>query len=292
MLSAGFVYTDLLPYMHINSLLIFLLLSLTSCSLKYGNQQNNVFIIPAVTQPTYIARKNPAPRLADSISGVYPRLAGRFSFASSVALNKPDSLGNHDYFDSYQSYKPLMDADTLGTDGLELVADYHSNVVYQEPDSVSASIAKLFSPRRTYPVYLANSTPRTKLLYGKNSWVFAIQEAKDRDGQWRPIESKGFDFCGNGHWIMKIRAGQMAVFLMDKYQGTFNTLLRVRLQNGESRYISAPFAGKINESQFLVSRREHRILEEDKSAVDGMYYGATPAAVDSIQLREDLADIK
>ena len=168
--------------------------------------------------------------------------------------------------------------------GLELAADYGQSVVYQKPGNFGA-YAQLFPPRLTFPVYVANTSPHRKLLYGKNQRVFAIQEAKDRSGQWRPIESNGPDFCGNGQWVLKLRPGQMGVFLMDKYQGAFQTLLRVQLQNGDSRYISAPYKGQIDERQFALSAPERQRLEESDGAIQQLYFGAVPALADSIAYR-------
>lgn len=77
----------------------------------------------------------------------------------------------------------------------------------------------------------------------------------------------------------------MGVFLMDKYQGAFQTLLRVRLQNGDSRYISAPYKGQIDERQFALSAPERQRLEESDGAIQQLYFGAVPALADSIAYR-------
>ena len=244
---------------------------------------------PVVTQPAASGVPKPGLRHVDSIGWVWPPFVGRFAFARRIALDRPDSLGQDLCRQGYPCYRALDQADSLGTDGLELVADYASELVYQRPGALPAPVARLFPPRQTYPVYVVNATPRTKLLYGNGIAVFAVQEARDRTGQWRPIESKGL-LSGNGHWAVKLRPQQMAVFLVDKYAGDFVTQLRVRVQNGESRYVSAPFAGRIDERQFRVPELDYRSLESDPAgAVDGMYYGAVPAAVDTIQLGKDLS---
>ena len=83
--------------------------------------------------------------------------------------------------------------------------------------------------------------------------------------------------------MMKIRPRQMAVLMVDKYQGNFKTRLRVRLRNGNSRYVSVAYEGWINETQFLATQREKRLLEKDKLAVMALYYGAIPTALDSLE---------
>lgn len=226
----------------------------------------------------------PVPITAERIQEVYPPFVGRFRFTSRIALEQPDQLDSTEHLTDFARYIMLKDSSSLGTDGLEIAADYTQSVVYQKPGDFGG-YAYLYPPRNTFPVYVANTSPRRKLLYGKNQRVFAIQEAKDRTGEWRPIESEGPDFCGNGRWVTKLRPGQMGVFLMDKYRGTYQTFLRVRLQNGDSRYVSAPYKGQIDERQFTLSARERQRLEESDGAIQQLYYGAKPALADSIAYR-------
>lgn len=246
------------------------------------------FILPTVTQLASAKDRKPALQRADSIVWVWPPLVGRFAFARHIVLDQPDSLGDDLARQGYPSYSAFQEADSLGTDGLELVTDYPRELVYQHPGTLP-EVAKLFPARVTYPVYVVNSTPHTKLLYGNSRAVFAVQEAQDRTGCWRPIESKGL-LSGNNDWILKIRSQQMAVFLLDKYAGDFATRLRVRVQNGESRYVSPSYAGRINERQFQVPKVDYQSLVEDPAGVQDLYYGAVPAAVDSIQLHEERGD--
>jgi hypothetical protein len=241
------------------------------------------FVLPALAppkQPTLV----PVPVTAERIQEVYPPFVGRFRFTSRIALEHPDRVDSTEHLTDFARYRMLEDSSSLGTDGLEIAADYAQSVVYQKPGDFGA-YAHLFPPRNTFPVYVANTSPRRKLLYGKNQRVFAIQEAKDRTGEWRPIESQGPDFCGNGQWVLKLRPGQMGVFLMDKYSGTYQTLLRVRLQNGDSRYVSAPYKGQIDERQFALSATERQRLEKSDGAIQQLYFGAAPALADSIAYR-------
>jgi hypothetical protein len=274
--------------MLVRSLLFISLLADTGCHPPDGGQAPPLsqFTLPAVTQPGSVKDRKPALQRADSIVWVWPPLVGRFAFARHIALDQPDSLGDDLARQGYPSYSAFQEADSLGTDGLELVPDYPHELVYQYPGPLPA-LAKHYAVRVTYPVYVVNSTPHTKLLYGNSRAVFAVQEAQDRTGRWRPIESKGL-LSGNSHWIIKIRPHQMAVFLLDKYAGDFATRLRVRVQNGESRYVSPSYPGRINERQFQVPQVDYQSLVEDPAGVQGLYYGAVPAAVDSIRLHEDL----
>lgn len=277
------------------SLLFVSLLAGTGCHPTTESQAAPLppFIIPTVTQPTSATERKPALQHAASIVWVWPPLVGRFSFVRHLVLPPFDilsaDLGDDVARQGYPSYNTFQEADSLGSDGLELVPDYSHELVYRHPGPLPA-LAKRYAVRVTYPVYVVNSTAHTKLLYGNSRAVFAVQEAQDRTGCWRPIESKGL-LSGNSHWILKIRAHQMAVFLLDKYEGDFATRLRVRVQNGESRYVSPSYAGHINERQFQVPKTDYQSLVEDPAGVQGLYYGAVPALVDSIQLHKDRSDV-
>ncbi|UOQ54598.1 hypothetical protein [Hymenobacter cellulosivorans] len=254
----------------ISGLLPMLLLLFVGC--QTANDTLPQFEMPVVLQPELLGGKTPAALRVDSIRGVWPQLVGRFQFAKHLELNKPDSLGADKYY--LDSGQPFHGADTLNTDGLELIADYQSTTAYRNYSELLTRLA--------YPVYIVNSTPRTKLLCGKDFSVYAIQEAKDRTGEWRPIESRGPEPCGNGAWIMKIRPRQMAVLLFDKYQGCFKTMLRVRLRNGNSQYTSVAYEGWISETQFLATQQERRLLKKNNLAVSALYYGAWPAVLDTL----------
>jgi hypothetical protein len=271
----------------LRAFLLLLALGAWGCHRAGGVAENEAgplaaFVAPSVAPPTPGRGQKPMMRRLDSIGWVWPPFVGRFAFARRIALAQPDRLGNDRYDFGYPGHRALENADSLNTDGLEVIADYGRDVVYERPGKHPAA---LFPPRVTYPVYVVNSTPRNKVLYGKDRWVYAVQEAQDSTGRWRPIESKGPDYCGNGRWALKIRPGQMAVFLADKYAGDFVTRLRVRLQNGNTRYVSAPYWGRINEQQFRVPYWDRHALQKDLSAVDNLYFGAVPEVVDSIRMQ-------
>jgi hypothetical protein len=225
----------------------------------------------------------PPPAQATYVQPVFPPVAGRFSFAQ--ASTAPTSAPETDYIREYAATIASRDSTALGTDGLEVLADYGQALAYRRPGLPADD--PHFPARLVYPVYVLNATPRTKLLLGKDSWVFAIQEARDRSGHWRPIESKGYDFCGNGRWAVKLHPRQGMVVLLTKYRGPFRTLLRVRLVNGSSLYVSPPYVGQVDERQFNVPPDHYQTLEKDLSAVNYLYYGAIPATVDSIQAHRD-----
>lgn len=239
--------------------------------------------LPLLQQPPIAL---PPPLRQDSIGGVFAQLVGRFALAESLPLHQLPLPGDSaDWLREFAAMQTVRDSTTLSTDGLELLVDYHQPVAYQR--AVSPEERAHYPAQRVLPVYVVNTTVQTKLLAGKDHHLFAIQEAQDRQGQWRPIESRGFDFCGNGRWLVKLHPQQCALFLVQQYQGSFATRLRVRLQNGESRYVSAPYPGQISEQQFLAPADQVRQLRDDRAAVNWLYYGAVPAALDSLEAQQE-----
>lgn len=238
--------------------------------------------LPIITQP---AVPLPPPLRQDSIHGVLPHFVGRFPVTDSLVLTQPLAASAADWLQDFAAMQATTDSSTLNTDGLELLVDPSCSLVYQK--QVPPEVRDLFPAQRVRPVYVVNATGHTKLLAGKDSWVFAIQEAQDRQGQWRPIESRGADFCGNGRWLLKLHPHQLGLFLVPQYQGPFATRLRVRLQNGESRYVSAPYPGQISERQFVAPANQLKQLLHNKAAVNWLYYGAEPTAMDSIEAHEE-----
>lgn len=226
------------------------------------------FAIPTIQQN---GLSLPAAAKASHIQNMLARFAGRYAFAPAIRLNRPDSLGS----DLIQEpgWK-LPDADTLNTDGLEIHVDYRQNLVWKHD-----------STELLFPVYLVNATTHTKLVFGKDSWMPAVQEALDRQGHWRAIElrSPAADMCGNGEWALRLHPRQMGVLLLPKYQGTFKTKLRVRITNGTASYVSLPYEARIDESQFTATRRQVAMLQKYPEVMHRNFCGATPAALDSLR---------
>lgn len=79
-----------------------------------------------------------------------------------------------------------------------------------------------------------------------------IQEARDIDGKWKPIEfTFEYEMCGTGKQFQSILdPKKYAAFSMIKYFGDFKTKIRVKLKNNNHIYYSNEINGKINRSQF------------------------------------------
>lgn len=208
---------------------------------------------------------------ADFISEVFPIFAGKFRFANKIDISpdKRDTAMSKDFVGNYSRSRI---GDSIDINGFELIVDYDQVVKFRQYDSIVYEY---------YPVYFVNSTKSDKMFLGKDDYIFGIQEALDNEKwkSWRPIESRGFDFCGNGRWGLIVHPNEFVVILMRKYEGDFQTAMRVRFELGDNIYVSKPFEGIIQESQFRIqdsSYLEKQLRETNGSAASWLFYGAVP----------------
>lgn len=230
----------------------------------------------AFSKPTIIQ-----PKLVDSISyfqvdhinGFLPEFIGKYMFSDTLKISTQRVYDQNDMDDYIEDYL-VNNSDSLRTDGFEILSDYLKDIVLKKYDN---------NHHYYYPVYIVNQTPNLKALIGKDSYVFGLQEAIDTNGFWRPIEGRGFDFCGRGYFGLKLYSGEFAVILFPKYQGEYKTKLRVRIKNGDNIYVSTPFEGTINEDQFYLESDSYlykELAENKASAIEYLFYGARPVGAD------------
>jgi hypothetical protein len=256
-----------------NLIILSVVLTIYSCGENNNRVVDANFKIPVIQQPTTtdtIEYSHP-----DFITGVYPIFAGKSKFCDTLELTEMgwrDTSCREDFIPVYISWN----SDTLKYDGFELYPDYNTTVV-----SIPYFENKGYY---CYPIYVVNQTPSMKTFTGKDDHVYAIQEALDSNQVWRPIEARGYEFCGNGSWDLKIHPGEFAVVLIHKYKGNYKTKLRVRLAVNLNTYVSAPFEGTIDYKQFYLDREEgyyYSELIEDKYDVIRYYFlGAEPMEVE------------
>lgn len=245
-------------------------LALVACSKPAGTnaEAHEAFAIPKLAQAMDFLPDDSLIH-SDQLDAAMVEYWGKFRFASSIDL-KADlvTLPREDYIEA----GPWRGSrDSIGTDGLQLALDYSTAILLKDPHLINTG------PK--YPVYLFNETTKSKVLWGKDGHVFAIQEAIDSSGQWSPIEGRPYDFCGNGRWGEVIRPGQFAVFGMTKYAGDYDTKIRVRLVNGDATYVSQPIHGKINYAQFRLKPDTYFfkfMREKPLEAIIVDFYGAWP----------------
>jgi len=211
----------------------------------------------------------------DSMQYAYCPMIDKYKFSDTI-INF--SLQNWKHRDG-RTEEELMSCDTINTDGLQVRTDYKSSIAFKFDKNNNTNLY--------YPVFIVNETNNLKTIIGQDDLVFAIQEALDSSGYWRPIEKRCISFCGNGYWALNLNPKEYAMFLTHKYQGEFKTLLRVRIKIGNNIYVSQPFKGSINPNQFFLIRkdcyapRDYKEIFDYAGAVMIKFYGAIPLEFDS-----------
>lgn len=207
---------------------------------------------------------------ATSIGDSWPQFLRKDRIIDTIDLtSQMDTSFRRDFL--YENYYNALDS--LSMDGLELYIDYSSSVPILDHE-FSANYSCY------YPVYIVNQTKNTKILMAKDSYVYAIQEAQDGEGRWRPIEHCCFDFCGNGKWAVMIHPNEFITILFKKYEGKYHTKMRVRLENRDVIYVSKAFDGIVNTPQFYFDTSRGNFikshLKQSPESLQSFFYGSIP----------------
>jgi hypothetical protein len=101
-----------------------------------------------------------------------------------------------------------------------------------------------------YPVLFYNNSNKNIPLGKGDLKIEIIQEAKDINGKWKPIEF----FYGNGMCLpqmnLVLEPKHYSAAAIIKYRGDFKTKIRVKYFDGKNVYYSNEIYGTINRSQF------------------------------------------
>ncbi|WP_439130853.1 hypothetical protein [Polaribacter sp.] len=125
---------------------------------------------------------------------------------------------------------------------------------------------------KAYPFYIYNTSKNTqeilKPIAGGD--LFMILEAKDEKGLWKPIEYfEQFGFlCGTGHQNYILKPNHYIIGAIKKYDGNYETIMRIKLRSFDKIFYSNEFQGKMNYSQFhskdIVEKLKNRFNYRDK----------------------------
>lgn len=211
----------------------------------------------------------------DYMQGIFPQLIGKFKFEDTINFTGERQFENQTEEEVIWERKDIFENDSLSSDGLQIIPDYKTSLAYRFFDTLKYLY---------YPVYVVNETLEPKVFFGKDGHGYAIQEALDTSNNilWYPIESQGYDFCGNGRFRKKINPGEYLIFLMPRYSGPLSTSLRIRFQIGPNTIISRSFPGLIDPHLFKIDKESwiHRRLEESKGAsCSWLFFGGIPKEI-------------
>jgi hypothetical protein len=96
-----------------------------------------------------------------------------------------------------------------------------------------------------------NSTDSISLLLQDNSF-YLLQEAKNENGFWQPIEFWEGSNCGNSFGQVRIAPNGIIETKSTKYQGNFKTQIRFKFSFDDKLYYSNELEGNIIKEQFVI----------------------------------------
>lgn len=103
--------------------------------------------------------------------------------------------------------------------------------------------------KMSFPVFIENlSTDTLNIGFGDILPIFI--EAKDIEGNWRPIQRQFIYDCGTGLTEFILNPGQIAITTMKKFAGDFKTKLRLVFGYSDNKIHSNEIDGQINLTQF------------------------------------------
>ena len=87
---------------------------------------------------------------------------------------------------------------------------------------------KVSGYRACYPVFIKNNNKDTVLIaYGE--MIHAVMEARDKKGEWQPIEEPWGWMCGTGVGHVMLPPNEIVLTSAVKYTGEFKTEMRVKI---------------------------------------------------------------
>ena len=237
--------------------------------------------LPAFKLPDTILYRGENPDLTtftgNCINDASAFFIDKFRFGDTVKINNDgavNTLLDTDVISGDSAYIHRL-RDSISSDGLQIIPDYNK--------SIPINWSLIAKRGIYYPIYVVNETNSDKLFNARERYVVAIQEAKGRDEKWRPFESRRFNFIGKKRWVLILHPHEYAMFIAAKYEGSYKTLLRVRMKIGDVIYISKAFEGTVNESQFRfdTTSYQYREYKNDKSiSITRRFLGAIPIEPD------------
>ncbi|MGC4040601.1 MAG: hypothetical protein QM710_07420 [Flavobacterium sp.] len=226
---------------------IMLLVFFCSCSRKAKNPYPQVI----AAKPKNVVQVNTKTMLHRSLQNGEGFFVGNFD-TDTVAGNMDDST-EEKYIKRFAwdtvlpkyDFKIIIDTSyTIAAKGFE-----HRNIGFTKEGRIDFS--KVFSLWKDnvecYPLLIYNNG--NKPAYNKR--IRFIQEAKDTDGKWKPIEFFAeVPSCIPNIVFYEYLPKKYSMLSIIKYHGGFKTKIRVKMELGRYIYYSNEIAGHINKTQF------------------------------------------
>jgi hypothetical protein len=103
-----------------------------------------------------------------------------------------------------------------------------------------------------YSIYIFNKSTDSLKISSQDWHLYLIQEAKNQNGEWKPIEYWQYSWCGNSYLSEQLEPNGILKTESKIYKGNFETQIRFKLLNDDKIYYSSPIVGFVNLSQFII----------------------------------------
>ncbi len=137
-----------------------------------------------------------------------------------------------------------MDRDFVPSSGLKI----QFSDLYKSENEIILILEK--TNDSLYSIYVYNKTTDSLKISNQDWHLFLIQEAKNQNGQWQPIEFWKYSTCTNSYLSDQIEPSGIIKTQSKVYNGSFETQIRFKLLNDNKVYYSNSITGFINLSQF------------------------------------------
>lgn len=101
-------------------------------------------------------------------------------------------------------------------------------------------------------VFVKNNSKDSISLSHQDYSLYLLQEAKDENGLWQPIEYWESSSCGNSFGQIRIAPYGIIETNSERYHGDFKTTIRFKLSVNNKLYYSNELSGNINKKQFIL----------------------------------------
>ena len=166
-----------------------------------------------------------------------------YFYAASPPLEKTAGFGG--WADDGNMFKTIQTAGRFRANALSVVVDTDEWDVFAEHF-------------RGTVLYVANTRADTIFFSAQDSRIEMILEAKDGNGQWKPIEYLPHSWCGNSYHLVYLPSKAYWEFTIPRYEGRLKTKLRAvlyykqELGGRDRRVTSNEFEGAVNSGQFSI----------------------------------------
>ncbi|WP_282122679.1 hypothetical protein [Algibacter mikhailovii] len=225
---------------------LLIILAIIICSCKSEKEQSTIdWKIPIVKDSLPIANKYFETK---KIRNPFNQLLFIGAKEDSILITK-NSLNRNLYYPEFievnDSVNKKSEIEIIVDLNQELSIDFEK---HSFPPAPPASEPPIYV--KAYPVFIRNITQDTVHIDNQDGELFLIQEAKNKFGEWKPIEYWIYASCGNSYSYTSLGPNDILILKKAKYQGTFETDMRLKLRTNDKIVYSKPFKGSLNIEQF------------------------------------------